>query len=120
MDVDNLKAVNDADGHAAGDALLLHAASALQATFRSGDVIARLGGDEFAAVAPATHADTVSVLLGRLRRELARVNRARDRWAVELSVGVSMFEPSMPRTLEQLLVVADGVMYEGRSARRVG
>jgi len=120
MDVDNLKAVNDADGHAAGDALLRHAATALQATFRSGDVVARLGGDEFAAIAPATHAHTARVLLARLRRELARVNCTRTRWPLELSVGVSLFEPARPRTLEQLLVAADNVMYEDKSARRAG
>ena len=120
MDVDNLKAVNDAGGHAAGDALLRHAASALQATFRSGDVIGRLGGDEFAAVAPARHPDTVRVLLGRLRRELARVNAGRDCWPVALSVGVSSFEPAEPRTLEQLLAIADGGMYESKCAGRAG
>jgi diguanylate cyclase (GGDEF)-like protein len=96
------------------------AATALPATFRSGDVVARLGGDEFAAIAAATHAHAARVLLERLRRELARVNRASTKWPVQLSVGVSVFEPAEPRALEQLLVAADNAMYEGKCARRAG
>ena len=47
LDVDNLKAVNDAHGHAAGDALLLRLAEMLVANIRTTDVVARIGGDEF-------------------------------------------------------------------------
>src|SRR3954454_7275480 len=49
-DVDDLKAVNDAHGHATGDTLLRDVADVLRTTFRSSDVIARVGGDEFAVM----------------------------------------------------------------------
>jgi diguanylate cyclase (GGDEF)-like protein len=47
IDVVGLKAVNDARGHAAGDALLAHAVHAIRAHLRSYDLIVRMGGDEF-------------------------------------------------------------------------
>jgi diguanylate cyclase len=47
IDLNHLKLVNDSNGHAAGDALLTRAASALRAATRSTDIVARLGGDEF-------------------------------------------------------------------------
>jgi diguanylate cyclase (GGDEF)-like protein len=50
IDVVGLKAVNDAHGHGAGDALLRHAASAIRDHLRSYDVIVRIGGDEFMCV----------------------------------------------------------------------
>lgn len=50
VDVVGLKAVNDAHGHAAGDALLQRAVGAIRADVRSYDSIIRLGGDEFLCV----------------------------------------------------------------------
>ncbi len=48
IDLDGLKAVNDAKGHNAGDELIRRAANALKAVAGSGDRVARYGGDEFA------------------------------------------------------------------------
>ena len=50
VDIDGLKAVNDRDGHAAGDELLVTVAHAIAAVMRAGDVVARVGGDEFVCV----------------------------------------------------------------------
>ena len=50
IDLDRFKAVNDAAGHAAGDAVLCKVAAACQLTVRSTDIVARLGGDEFAII----------------------------------------------------------------------
>jgi diguanylate cyclase (GGDEF)-like protein len=50
VDVVGLKAVNDAEGHAAGDALLKCAVSAIRSHLRSYDLIVRMGGDEFLCV----------------------------------------------------------------------
>ena len=50
IDVVGLKAVNDAYGHAAGDALLQRAVDGIRGHLRSYDLIVRIGGDEFLCV----------------------------------------------------------------------
>ena len=85
VDLDGLKAVNDRDGHGAGDTLLRQAAQVLREAFRSTDVLARLGGDEFAVLAVETDADAAKYERDRLQ---ARFDRA----DVPASVGAATRE----------------------------
>lgn len=50
IDVDNLKAINDSQGHATGDFVLMHLADLLSNAIRASDIAARIGGDEFALI----------------------------------------------------------------------
>ena len=109
LDLDGLKAVNDTEGHDAGDQLLTDAAAVLQRLFRTDDVIARIGGDEF-AVFVSGYAD-VDRVLERLRDQEGRVR---------FSVGTAVFDPGLPQGLYELLGAADADMYDDKRARRTG
>jgi diguanylate cyclase (GGDEF)-like protein len=50
FDIDNMKTINDAFGHAAGDAAIRFVADTLMANVRESDTVGRLGGDEFGVV----------------------------------------------------------------------
>jgi diguanylate cyclase (GGDEF)-like protein len=66
IDLDDFKVVNDRDGHAAGDRLLVELAAVWTASLRPGDLLARFGGDEFVLMLAGTAADEVDNLLARL------------------------------------------------------
>ncbi len=70
-DLDHFKRVNDTYGHAAGDAVLVDFAAAMQAVLRDGEVACRLGREDFALVLPGGIPAAESYL-GRLRTEWAR------------------------------------------------
>jgi diguanylate cyclase (GGDEF)-like protein len=70
FDIDGLKPMNDAQGHAAGDAALVHFARVLRSAARESDLAARVGGDEFAALLPQTDARGAEVLAERVRTAL--------------------------------------------------
>ena len=71
MDLNGFKALNDRDGHAAGDRLLKEIAAAWQAQLRQTDMLARIGGDEFAVVLPNCATSDLDTMGERLRGAIA-------------------------------------------------
>lgn len=128
VDLDGLKAVNDTYGHAAGDGLIAEAGRVLREAFRESDIVARLGGDEFAVLMPDTDVDGSGALLGRLRAGVEEANSnnktngggAERKYRLELSLGLTSFDPARPETLDDLLDCADALMYEHKRARKRG
>ena len=73
IDVDNLKPINDAHGHEAGDNVLRSVASVLGGLVRTGDVLARVGGDEFAALLAGAATDEAEKVAERMREAVHHV-----------------------------------------------
>jgi diguanylate cyclase (GGDEF)-like protein len=115
IDVDDFKAVNDRQGHSAGDRLLKAVADALRRNVRGVDTVARIGGDEFAVLMPETDARAAQVVMRRVRRRLLEETR-RAGWPVTASVGVVTFAVA-PDSVDDVLRAADEAMY---SAKRGG
>jgi diguanylate cyclase (GGDEF)-like protein len=118
VDLDGLKAINDAFGHDRGDAALREAGNILRESFRGSDIIARLGGDEFAVLALDTDTPRVDAARARLVAHLdefkARVERP---YHLSMSVGACVPSPIDTESLEAMLVRADGAMYEDKRRR---
>lgn len=115
LDVDRFKAVNDLQGHAAGDRLLRAVAGALRERLRRIDTVARLGGDEFAVLLPEVGPDAVEPLVGELRLAVERAVRAGG-WPVSVSIGATtVADPAA--SAAAVLEHADGLMYAAKQER---
>ena len=113
LDVDGLKRINDAHGHAAGDETLTGVAGALRETVRSIDTAARVGGDEFCVLAPHQTASRASQLGERLAAAVERLETPTGS-----SVGISIGVVSCPQHAvepERLLELADEAMYRAKA-----
>jgi diguanylate cyclase (GGDEF)-like protein len=118
LDVDRLKPINDAFGHAAGDEVLKAVVVELQRQVRSSDVIGRLGGDEFALLLwhlSETDAHAKAAALEQAIDRLRFVFRGRTA-AAGVSAGVALLGPHAEagKALEE----ADRAMYVRKAQRR--
>ena len=110
IDLDRFKAVNDTDGHLAGDAVLVAVADVLRAHVRPSDVACRLGGDEFAVVLPRTSAARALTVARRLitaSRKAPGLSSANAR--VTFSIGVGWL--AAPEGPADLVAMADSALY---------
>ncbi len=116
MDLDGFKAVNDAHGHRAGDAVLKAIAKRLSDHIRVSDTAARLGGDEFALIFESIGDDEAYLNFCRtLRNRLARPIAVPSRTGpASVSVGVSLglaLYPDHGSDPDSLMHNADNALY---------
>jgi diguanylate cyclase (GGDEF)-like protein len=107
VDVDGLKAINDTQGHAAGDRALRAVAAALLGGLRSYDLVTRHGGDEFLCGLPGTDLAAAQHRFGAVARTLAEQNPG-------TSVSIGLAELATRDTLEALIARADTALYAAR------
>jgi diguanylate cyclase (GGDEF)-like protein/PAS domain S-box-containing protein len=114
VDLDGFKALNDAQGHAAGDAMLIELARALQGAVRAEDAVGRFGGDEFLVLAGVRDAAGAHALAGHL---LGAVQECAARCAgaqpVSASIGYALAPNDATQPL-RLLQLADHAMYAAK------
>jgi len=119
LDVDNLKQINDNQGHAAGDRTLQQLAKIMQENLRETDIIiTRYGGDEFVLVMPETKLKGAKVLLERLRRQTKTISIPNIK-SVTISTGlVEWNQGPPPDNAQTILERADTALYEAKRKGR--
>jgi diguanylate cyclase (GGDEF)-like protein len=108
LDLDGFKQVNDVQGHAAGDRLLVQAGRSWSRVLRGGEVLARSGGDEFVVLLPETGAAGARRVAGRLA--------AATPSPLGVSIGTAVSEPGEDGA--SLLRRADRELYREKALAR--
>lgn len=117
-DLDGLKAVNDREGHPAGDCVLRHVARRISSVLRQFDSAARVGGDEYAILLPATAYEGGRQVARRILESI-RGDAACYRGVplpIRASLGVAQWEPGWDAA--RLIEAADQAMYLAKKQGR--
>jgi diguanylate cyclase (GGDEF)-like protein len=117
IDLDNLKRINDRQGHRAGDAALKLVAQQVQRVVRASDVCARVGGDEFAVAMPETNIERARDVASRLRASIHQMSlSSKSPEPVEVSAGVAAWRPG--QDWQAVYQLADADLYEDKRRRK--
>jgi diguanylate cyclase (GGDEF)-like protein len=116
LDVDNLKAYNDQNGHLRGSEVLRQVAQILVREARSIDLVAKYGGDEFVVILPQTTREGACVLAERIKTAIEGTAFPRVKAGViTVSLGVATY-PGNGATAGELIEAADVALYAAKQS----
>ena len=119
LDIDEFKLINDNFGHDEGDIVLKEVVKLFKSTLREVDIICRMGGDEFLLIFPDNSLKDASLIRERLNRNLTKLNQTLKKpYKIELSVGLSCYDPANPQPMDELIRIADKKMYEEKKNKK--
>lgn len=118
LDVDQLKAINDAFGHPAGSRALVHVAAAVRNSKRAADVGARWGGDEFAILLDGADDAAAMRVAERLIAFLRSSPLQLDHSQATISVTIGICTAGQPSASTDLFAAADRALLAGKTHGR--
>ncbi len=119
LDIDRFKSINDTFGHGEGDQVLKEVTGLFKSTLREIDIICRMGGDEFLLIFPDNSLKDASQIKERLDKNLIKLNQTLKKpYQIELSIGLSKYDPVNPLTSDELIRIADQKMYEEKKNKK--
>jgi diguanylate cyclase (GGDEF)-like protein len=115
IDLDGFKSLNDAHGHAAGDAALRAVAASLNRSFTGSESVARWGGDEFVIGIPGLPSADARERLGAFVEDLRATETGLGDQRIRASAGVAEY-PRDAQDLHGLYQAADEALYGAKQA----
>lgn len=117
IDLNNFKQINDRFGHQAGDAVLIHVASAIKSHIREFEIAARMGGDEFVLLLDGAHHKHD---IQRITQDICKAVELPMPWKgkqikVSASLGVAWY-PEDGELLDELMFKADTAMFQSKAS----
>lgn len=113
IDIDGFKDINDGQGHAAGDQLLVQVAERMRATVRASDTVARLGGDEFVILLENVSGAEAHLVAQKLLLTMEAPFSLPQPVVCSLSIGLCVFSADA-RSSDEILTSADRALYQAK------
>ncbi len=120
LDLDHFKKINDAYGHAAGDAVIQTFTARIKRALRSSDWVARIGGEEFIVWLPDIKPHDALVVSERLRKEseCTPLQRQHETISYTVSIGLHIVNNAPPSRLDSWIQAADALLYKAKEQGR--
>jgi diguanylate cyclase (GGDEF)-like protein len=116
FDVNNMKQINDAHGHPAGDAALRHIASVLRENIRGSDIVGRLGGDEFGVILAQTDETQAHHKAAALAESIAEQPLHWGGFTIPVTAAYGVYAFSGSDDPQHAIEAADRAMYQQKRA----
>jgi len=116
IDIDNLKKINDAYGHRAGDKVIRDISRRVKQCIRQIDTAARYGGDEFAVVLPNTSLSDALVVAERMVEAVAHSPTTWQKEQIPISISVGLGEYDADTSPEDITSRSDQALYTAKQA----
>ena len=116
-DVDRLKAVNDAHGHACGDEVIAGVAARLRSACRIYDAVGRCSGEEFLVVMPKTSPDDAIEAARRILRTVggAQIETSHGPLEITVSIGLVVVDPDDGNSVDAVVRGAEAVLEAAKA-----
>ena len=114
VDLDGFKRVNDAFGHATGDAVLVAVSCRVRECVREHDIVGRLGGDEFLVVCPDVEDAAAVVAVATRISNTLTVPLALDQGSIQIQASIGVAIAGAGHQPEALVASADAAMYASK------
>ncbi len=116
VDVDSFKIVNDKYGHQTGDDVLREVAKILENALRKTDTVLRYGGDEFLIILTRMTTDHCHRVEARINNAIEKSQKLHmaDGENITVSMGHAFWTPDAKETIDEVLGLADNIMYENK------
>ena len=118
LDIDNFKQVNDDEGHAFGDEVLVAIAKGASESMRGKDYLVRYGGEEFLIFLPDSTTREALIVAERLREKVPKLTVDGRKNCPTVSIGIFSGIPDTSDLLSEFIRRADQALYEAKNAGR--
>lgn len=119
MDINNLKAMNDNQGHEMGDALIADSASLMKSVFNQENLF-RIGGDEFVAVLLEDEVFHLEQSLEDFHKKIDEFNKTKRRYEAEVHIaaGATAYDREHDSSYGEVFRRADSLMYQDKKLQK--
>jgi len=120
-DINGVRLINDAFGHAEGDRAIIETAYVLRGCCREGDILARTGANEFSILAANTGNKQAETLAEKIRTACDRYNKSLDNRSYDISLSVGYATKMRPvESIDQAAKTAEDYMHNSKLLDRRG